>query len=121
VDLVAQEGVKASAIKLPFKSSSVDEVIASNPFIPGYQGAIDFLPKAARVAKPGSEIIINFTKRNPFGSKLPDADTLRQLNLEVIQEAGPLLPRFENQTFRFTDGRIILTEKVQTTILRKTQ
>jgi filamentous hemagglutinin len=71
VDLIAQEGVKASALKLPFKTSSADEVIASNPFMPGGKGAIDYLPEAARVAKPGAEIIVNFTKRNPFGSKLP--------------------------------------------------
>jgi hypothetical protein len=113
--------VQASALRLPFKTSSVDEVIASNPFIPGGQGAIDFLPEAAKVAKPDAEIILNFTKRNPFGSKLPSQDVLKQLNLEIVQEAGPLLPRFNDQVFRFTDGRIIPNDKVLTTILKKTQ
>ncbi|MCP5014123.1 MAG: class I SAM-dependent methyltransferase [Ketobacter sp.] len=120
VDLIAQEGIKASAFKLPFKPNSVDEIIVSNPFIPGSKGMMDFLPETAQALKPGGEFIVNFTKRNKFG-KLPNADTLRDLGLEVVQQAGPLLPRFENQVFRLTDGRLIPNSSVLTTILKKSQ
>lgn len=38
VDIVAQEGVCASAMQLPFKSGVADQVIASNPYTPAGSG-----------------------------------------------------------------------------------
>lgn len=118
VDIVAQEGVRASAMQLPFKSGVADEVIASNPYIPGGSGMIDFLPEAARVLRPDGQLIINSTVRNPFGV-LPDAEALNSLGLRVIQDNGPLLSQFENNVFRFTDGRVIPNTSVRSTVLQK--
>ena len=33
-----QSGIRADATKLPFKDSSVGEIVASNPFIPNSAG-----------------------------------------------------------------------------------
>jgi filamentous hemagglutinin len=118
VDIIAEQGVRASASKLPFASGSVDQIIASNPYIPGGSGMMDFLPGVAETLKPGGQIIINATQRNPFGV-LPSAQTLESLGLRVVQENGPLLPQFKNNVFRFTDGRIIPNNSVRTTILEK--
>ena len=118
VDIAASQGVRASATQLPFRASIADEIIASNPFIPGGNGMMDFLPGAVEVLKPGGQLIVNATQRNPFGV-LPDAQTLEGLGLRVIQQNGPLLPRFENNVFRLTDGRIIPNTSVRTTILEK--
>jgi hypothetical protein len=118
VDIVATDGVRASALQLPFKDGIADIVIATNPYIPGGTGMIDFLPEAARVVQPGGQIIVNSTLRNPFG-KLPDLQSLADLGLTVIQDRGPLLPQFKNNIFRLTDGRPIPTSSVFTTILQK--
>jgi filamentous hemagglutinin len=79
---------------------------------------MDFLPSAAEALKPGGQIIINATQRNPFGV-LPSAQTLEGLGLRVVQENGPLMSQFENNVFRFTDGRIIPNSSVRTMILEK--
>lgn len=110
--------MRASASQLPFRAGVADEVVASNPYIPGGRGMMDFLPEAAQTLKPGGQLIINATQRNPFGV-LPQAQVLDGLGLRVIQRNGPLLPRFENNVFRFTDGRVIPNSSVRTTILEK--
>lgn len=120
VDIAAEEGVKADATRLPFASNAVDEIIASNPFIQGGKGIGDWLPEAARVLKPGSRLYINSTVRNPFG-QVPDAETLESLGLRVVQKTGPLDARFQNQVFRFTDGRQIPNTSVKTSILQKVE
>ena len=79
---------------------------------------MDFLPQAAETLKPGGQLIINATQRNPFGV-LPEAQVLERLGLRVVQHNGPLMSRFENNVFRFTDGRIIPNTSVRTTILEK--
>jgi len=38
---------------------------------------------------------------------------------QVIQDNGPLLSQFENNVFRFTDGRIIPNTSVRSTVLQK--
>ncbi|MFM6453110.1 MAG: hypothetical protein ACKPH7_15025, partial [Planktothrix sp.] len=80
VDLIAESGIKASIDELLPKlpRQSIDEIIVSNP-------QAFFLEYAAPVLKPGGRIYINTTKRNPFG-KLPNAETLEQLKLIVVQE-----------------------------------
>jgi filamentous hemagglutinin len=51
VDKIAEEEVRADATRLPFANAAADELIASNPFIPGGNGIGDWLPEAARVLK----------------------------------------------------------------------
>jgi RHS repeat-associated protein len=111
LDTIAEQGIRASATDLPFATGSVSEIIASGPRSP-------FLEEASRVLEPGGRIYINATKGNKFGS-IPDAETLSELNLRVIQENGPLDSRFEDQVFRRTDGSVIPTEAVRTSILEK--
>lgn len=111
VDTKAMSGVRASTEALPFKTGSVSEVIASGPQAP-------FLSEAARVLKPGGSIFINATKGNPFG-KLPSVEALQKLGLELVQKNGSLLQRFKSLTFKRTDGTLIPSESVKTTILKK--
>jgi len=113
VDLVAEEGVRASATALPFRTGSIGEIVASGPRAP-------FLGEAARVLQPGGRLFINATKGNKFG-KLPAGSALERLGLRVVQDAGPLAPRFSGHTFRRTDGSVIPRSSVRTTILKKTQ
>jgi filamentous hemagglutinin len=119
VDVVAQDGVRGSALQLPFQDGSASQVIASNPYIPGVSGMMDYLPEASRVLQDDGQLIINSTARNPFGT-LPDAQTLQDLGFTVIQDRGPLLPQFQNNVFRFTDGNPIPPSSMRTTILQKT-
>ncbi|MES2407736.1 MAG: hypothetical protein V4528_10505 [Pseudomonadota bacterium] len=118
VDISAMQGIRASATKLPFQGGIADKVVASNPYIQGGSGIMDFLPGAADALKPGGQLIINATQRNPFGM-LPSVQTLESLGLRVVQENVPLLPSFEGNVFRFTDGRIIPNTSIRTTILEK--
>ncbi|HAT16100.1 MAG TPA: hypothetical protein DCS91_23430 [Microcoleaceae bacterium UBA11344] len=118
VDLIAESGIKTSIAELLPKlpRQSIDQIIVSNPL--AY-----FLEYAAPVLKPGGRIYINATKRNPFG-KLPNAETLEQLGLKVVQENAPLETRFTNQKFsRETprnDGTLeIPLSSLKTTILEK--
>jgi filamentous hemagglutinin len=121
VDIVAQEGIRASATKLPFAAGSADQVIASNPYLPkgvGTESIMDWLPEAANVLKPGGQLIINGTVKNPY-TTLPSAQTLESLGLRVVQERGPLLPQFQNQTFHITNGDPIRMKLMESTILEK--
>ncbi|MDR2260956.1 MAG: class I SAM-dependent methyltransferase, partial [Azoarcus sp.] len=118
VDIIAESGIRASATKLPFASGSVDEIIASNPYLDGTFNIMDWLPEAANVLKPGGQLIINATVKNPY-AKLPSAQTLESLGLRVLQEQGQLLPQFRNQTFHITNGDPIQIEKMGSVILEK--
>ena len=111
VDLIAEAGVRASSEALPFADTSVNTLVASGP-----QGR--FLSEASRVLAPGGRLFINGTRRNEF-AQLPGADQLNELGFRVIQENGPLAPQFADQTFRFTNGRVIPNEAVRTTILER--
>lgn len=118
IDLIAESGIKASIAELLPKlpRQSIDQIIVSNP-------QAYFLEYAAPILKPGGRIYINATKRNPFG-KLPNAETLEQLELIVVQENAPLDTRFTNQKFsRETprnDGTLeIPLSSLKTTILEK--
>ena len=71
--------------------------------------------------KPGGRVYINFTKGNKFG-KLPSASELEKLGLRIIQERGPLGPKFSGQVFRNSNGtRQFLHADVLTTVLEKVQ
>lgn len=110
VDLQATSGVRASTTALPFRSNYFTDVVASGP-------RAEFLPEASRVMSPGGQLFINSTQRNTFG-QLPNASTLQNLRFRVIQENGPLSPRFQNFDFRFTDGNPIRGTQ-RTTILER--
>ncbi|MGI9279595.1 MAG: hypothetical protein ACR2PX_08185 [Endozoicomonas sp.] len=79
---------------------------------------MDWLPEAARVLKPGGVITINGYNNNPF-VKLPENDVLESLSLEVIFKNEPLLERFANQEFHYTDGGDLRKDKIRSTALRK--
>jgi len=111
VDLVAEVGVRASTDALPFADSSIRTVVASGPQAP-------FLSEASRVLEPGGQLFINATKGNPYG-KLPSANELSGLGFQVIQRDGPLASQFADQTFRRTNGALIPTDSVRTTILER--
>uniref|UniRef100_UPI000AC97B40 hemagglutinin repeat-containing protein n=1 Tax=Pseudomonas corrugata TaxID=47879 RepID=UPI000AC97B40 len=124
VDISAdiQSGVRADARQLPFKDSSVGEIVASNPFIPKEVGGtfsmMDYLPEAARVVEPGGKIFINANARNPYG-KLPSASELESLGVRVVQD-GPLDSRFLGQVFLRIDGSPITNlGSMKTIVLEK--
>ncbi|WP_448125919.1 methyltransferase domain-containing protein [Pseudomonas veronii] len=79
-----QSGIRADATKLPFKDSSVGEIVASNPFIPksagGTNSMMDFLSEATRVVEPGGKIFVNANAANPYG-KIPSTSELESLGL----------------------------------------
>ena len=117
-----QSGIRADATKLPFKGSSVGEIVASNPFIPksagGTNSMMDFLSEATRVVEPGGKIFVNANAANPYG-KIPSTSELESLGLRVIQN-GPLDSRFAGQTFLRTDGSIITNlDSMKTIVLEK--
>lgn len=118
VDKVAQSGVRADATRLPFETAAADAVIASNPYVPGGGGIMDWLPEAARALKLGGRLYVNATQGNKFG-RLPDAAALDSLGLRVVREAAPLESRFWGQVFRRTDGSVLPDGSVRTTILEK--
>ena len=104
LDTRAESGIRGSAMDLPVKTNSVDEIVTSNPYIPRElsrtKSIMDWLPEAARVLKPGGEININAFGSNPYG-KLPKEKELilESLELEVVIEKEQLLERFRNQEF----------------------
>lgn len=112
LDIVAKEGIQADVNSpLPFAANSFDEIIVSGPRTP-------FWVEAIRVLKPGGRIFINATPRNRF-AQLPEERILSQLGMRIIQVEEMLDPRFVEQTFRFSDGRLIPKESIRTTILEK--
>jgi hypothetical protein len=121
VDIIAESGVRASATQLPFRVGSIDEIFTSNPYIPvemgGTRDIMQWLPEAARVLKPGGQLTINAMVNNPYGW-LPSTQVLESLGLRIVQEQGPLLPRFGNQVFRYSDGGMI-ERPVLSTVLEK--
>ncbi|SFL03892.1 LysM peptidoglycan-binding domain-containing protein [Pseudomonas sp. NFACC46-3] len=117
IDIVAEQGIRASALQLPIKSGVADQIIASNPYIKGLTSEA-WLPGAADALKSGGQLIINSTSRNTTAI-LPSIKVLDGMGLRIVRESGSLLPQFENNIFRTTDGVKIPNWKVQSTILEK--
>ena len=117
VDVVASQGIKGSIkdfANLAMReglSGKIDKIVASGP-------QATFIEESARLLKSGGQLIINSTKGNKFG-KLPSAEKLEELGLKIIQQSGELLEEFKGQTFRRSDGSVIPSESVKTTILEK--
>jgi SAM-dependent methyltransferase len=118
VDRIALEGVRADInAGLPFRSNSIDEIVASGP-------RTVFLEDAARVLKKGGLLFINATTRNGFrfgtkNGRFPSQQELDRLGLRVLQQFGPLPDRFSHLVFRLTNGTPIPTQAVKTTIFEK--
>jgi SAM-dependent methyltransferase len=126
VDIIAEQGIRADLLrdKLSFvPDNSVDEIVTFNPYIPdevGGTGILDYLPEAARVLKPGGQIIISGTKNNNYTKIKPSLD-LESLNLQVVEKQDPLPERFSNLDFYTIDGPKLPNDKIVTTILRKVE
>ncbi|MGI9282798.1 MAG: hypothetical protein ACR2PX_24645 [Endozoicomonas sp.] len=122
LDTRAESGIRGSAIDLPVKTNSVDEIVTNNPYIPKEHSRtdsiMDWLPEAARVLKPCGEITINAYGSNKYG-KLPDLEVLESLNLEVVAKKIPLLERYRAQGFHDSDGGDLDKDKMKSTVLRK--
>ncbi|NJL97863.1 MAG: hypothetical protein HC924_03055 [Synechococcaceae cyanobacterium SM2_3_2] len=114
VDIIAQEGIRASVAELPniVPPGSVSEIIASGPQAP-------FIEEVAGLLKPGGTIFINANLSNRFG-RLPDSATLERLGLRVIQQSGTLDPRFESQIFCRQDPREDGTKDIDISTVRTT-
>jgi SAM-dependent methyltransferase len=118
VDIRAGQGVRANISKgLPFRTHSVDEIIASGP-------RAEFLEEGARVLKKGGKIFINANAPNGFrfgltNGRFPSTTRLNQLGLQVVQNFGSLPSRFSHLIFRRTDGSMIPTYQIRTTIYEK--
>ncbi|MBI1925710.1 hypothetical protein HYR99_15835 [Candidatus Poribacteria bacterium] len=118
VDKIAAQGVRADIGKgLPFRSRSVNEIIASGP-------RAVFLDEAARVLKIGGKIVINATAHNGFrfGTRnggFPSQQELDTLGLRVVQRFGVLPSQFSHLVFRLTNGTPIPNLSVKTTIFEK--
>ncbi|EPH7534083.1 hypothetical protein ACS3XC_006378, partial [Pseudomonas aeruginosa] len=61
-----QSGIRADAMKLPFKDGSLGEVIATNPYMGPGEKMMSFLPEATHVVEPGGKIYINAHKGDRF-------------------------------------------------------
>jgi hypothetical protein len=120
VDIIATQGIKADITKgIPVRPGSVDEIVASNPYLlEGNKTIMDWLPEAVRTLKPGGRLIINGTYNNSY-ARLPSVTVLESMGIRVVQERGPLLPQFQGQTFRHIDGTDIPIGTVKTTIIEK--
>ncbi|MEM6737957.1 MAG: hypothetical protein AAF620_18000 [Bacteroidota bacterium] len=90
---------------------TVDKIVANGP-------QTEFLNEASQLLESGGSLIINATKGNKFG-KLPPAERLKELGFRVVQQAGELLDEFKGTTFRRTNGSVIPTESVRSTVLEK--
>jgi filamentous hemagglutinin len=77
----------------------------------------DYLSEAARITKPGGEIVINGASNNPY-AKLPSQAELDRLGLEVKYQ-GALLPEFQGNDYRGTRGGSLPMDRMQTIILIK--
>ena len=115
VDIIASQGVRASALTLPFKSGSVDEIIINNPYIQGNVDSfrVTIYEEASRVLKENSTVIVNASTANPY-RVAPTQIT----NCRLVSQL-PLDARFSNITFRRTNGSVISQSEMETLIYIK--
>jgi RHS repeat-associated protein len=125
VDIAAEKGLRADILKgLPLKAGTVDEIIATNPYLKGVpagsRASNTWLPEAARVLKPGGRITVTGDlARNKF-ARLPTAAELEKLGLRIVRQPGAVNDaRVASQVMRRTDGAEIGIEQVQSYVLEK--
>lgn len=115
--------VAADARNMPnIPSNSQAKVVANNPFIPSDAGGtgamMDYLPEAARITRPGGEIVVNGNMANMYVKNMPTAAQLEQLGLEVKYQ-GNLLPEYRGFNFLRTDGSRIDLETMRSVVFVK--
>lgn len=97
-----------NAMSMPgIPSGTQARVVASNPFIPPSAGGtlsmMDYLPEAARITRPGGEIVINGNPENKYFTTVPTPAQLDALGL-TMKYQGNLLPEFKDMKFSRMDG-----------------
>lgn len=119
LDMQAVQGLRMGVQEIAeaFPIGSVDEIVASGP-------RMGFLEEAAQVLKPGGKVYVNATWGNRFrfgtqNGKPPSQEILDRLGLREVQSFGPLPDQFKGLTFRTTEGQVMPTDRVQTTIYEK--
>ncbi|TKC94642.1 RHS repeat-associated core domain-containing protein, partial [Polyangium fumosum] len=125
VDITAEQGIRADILKgVPLKTASADEILATNPFIPGLPNGSNamntWLPEAARVLKPGGRITVTGNLGSNKFARLPSEEDLQRLGLKLVRAPGPVTdPRLLAQTLRRIDGKEIKIEALQSYVLEK--
>jgi len=125
VDIAAEDGIRADVMKgIPLKSSIVDEILVTNPYIPGAatgsKAANTWLSEAARVLKPGGRMIVTGNLAGNKFAKLPSEEELKKLGLKLVGEPGPVTDaRLLAQTMHRINGEVLRVETLQSYVLEK--
>jgi hypothetical protein len=89
VDIAATSGIRANATRLPLATGVADEVIATNPYIPGLpagsNAANTWLPEATRILRPGGRLTVTGALGANKFARLPATEELERLGLRVVQ------------------------------------
>jgi RHS repeat-associated protein len=114
VDVAVGEGVDvvADANQLPFRTASVDEYNAVNPY-----GFNPVSAETARVVKPGGLVKVSGTPGNKFAKPM-SPEAARAAGFEIV-ETGPLIEEHKFGIQRYTDAKPLPTDTSQTTIYRR--
>ncbi len=125
VDIAATSGIRADVTRgLPLASGVADEVIATNPYIPGLpagsNAANTWLPEAARVLRPGGRLTVTGALGANKFARLPAAEELERLGLRVVQSPQAVTDtRIIAQRMFTTDGRPIDISTLQSYVLER--
>jgi hypothetical protein len=118
MDIAAERGIQTDLTQPIPLPSNVSQAVVNNPYINSPSANImSWLPNVAVVLKPGGRLIINGTSSNRFVdlTNVP----LEQYGLRVVNESTSLAPEYNGLIFRSTDGQLIPTRLMKTTILEK--